>query len=83
MKVKFDPLAPTKKREVTEQDLEHIKRIIKKVDGKEVPEGYLEGMDTIEWIDETKIMVGTYGFLSDREWEFDMANDTYELITIS
>jgi hypothetical protein len=83
MKVKFDPLAPAKKREVTEQDLEHIKRIIKKVDGKEVPEGYLEGMDTIEWIDETKIMVGTYGFLSDREWEFDMANDTYELITIS
>lgn len=83
MKVKFDPLVPTKKKEVTEQDLEHIKRIIKKVDGKEVPEGYLEGMDTIEWIDETKIMVGTYGFLSDREWEFDMANDTYELITIS
>ena len=83
MKAKFDPLAPTKKREVTEQDLEHIKRIIKKVDGKEVPEGYLEGMDTIEWIDETKILVGTYGFLSDREWEFDMVNDTYELITIS
>ena len=83
MKVKYDPLAPPQKREVTEQDLEHIKQIIKKVDGKEVPEGYLESMDTIEWVDKKTILVGTYGFLSDREWEFDMENDTYKLVMMS
>jgi len=81
MKVKFDPLA--EKRKITEKDIEHIKQIIKKVDGKDVPEGYLESMDTIEWVDNTKILVGTYGFLSDREWEFDMENDTYKLVMMS
>ena len=84
MEVKLKkPEVNFKKPEVTEEDIEHIKKIIKKIDGKDVPEGYLESMDTIEWVDKKTILVGTYGFLSDREWEFDMENDTYKLVTIS
>lgn len=81
MKVEYESLF--QKRKVTEEDIEHLKRIIAKNDGEDVPEGYLESMDTIEWVDKKTILVGTYGFLSDREWEFDMENDTYKLVSMS
>lgn len=83
MPLKWNPLKKLKEKEVTKEDKEHIKQIVKKVDGYELPDGWLESMDVVKWIDnDTKILVGTYAPLSDREWEFDMVNDTYKLVTI-
>ena len=77
----YEPLKPPK--EVTEEDKKHIAEIVKKIDGEELPEGWFESMDTVKWVSDAKILVGTYAPLSDREWEFDMVNNTYELVTIS
>ena len=78
---RYSPLKAQK--EVSKEDIDHMKEIVRKVDNKEVPEGWFESMDTIKWINDTTILVGTYGFLSDREWEFDMVNDVYKLTMFS
>ena len=77
----YKPLRPLK--EVTEEDKEQIRKMVKEKEGYDLPECWFESMDTVKWVSDTKILVGTYAPLSDREWEFDMVNNTYELVTIS
>ena len=77
----YKPLRPLK--EVTEEDKEQIRKMVKNKEGYDLPEGWFESMDTVKWVSDTEILIGTYAPLSDREWIFDMENNTYRLSLIS
>lgn len=84
LQIDFKPLKPHEPpKKVTDDDKEHIRQIVKKVDGEELPNGWFETMDVVKWVSDTEILIGTYAPLSDREWIFDMENNTYRLSLIS